>query len=93
MRCQNCNRKSAKKGVDDDQPPLPKKPKLDSVFKHSYPSIEITEMDEDDETHERNLGLLVKEASKPKNTRECFQLMSRTFKKRREWILNEVHPL
>ncbi len=64
-----------------------------SNSKHAYPSIDVSSMEEDDVSHERNLRLLTKEAAKPKMSQDCPHLIARTFKKRREWILNEPHPV
>ena len=93
VRCQNCNRKPMSIKSDDERPTHSKKPKIEPL-KHTYPSIEIVEFEEDEIAHDRNLTLLHKEIDKPKSKfLEISELMARTLKRRRNWILNEVRPI
>jgi len=69
-----------------------KKAKLEQE-RHTYPSLALSDM-EDDTANERNVALIKQEMSKPKpSTVSITSLMSRTFPRRRQWILDEIKPV
>jgi len=87
------NRKAKDVKVEDDGGAgRAKKLKMDQE-KHSYPSLTMPEV-EDDIANERNVALLKQESAKPKPTASnVIPLMTRTFQRRRQWILDEAKPV
>ena len=74
-RTQNVNKRTRS---DDGAPPR-KRQKASNNAHHFYPQA-IPETADDDESHERNFGLLKDELSKVKPSSEVLkQLMSRTY--------------
>jgi len=77
---------------DDGGAGRAKKLKMDQE-KHSYPSLTMPEV-EDDIANECNVALLKQESAKPKPTASnVIPLMTRTFQRRRQWILDEAKPI
>lgn len=87
VRCQNCNR--VPPGSSKDDTPAPKRSKAAAMNNHSYPSL-VGEP-EDETAHARNCSLLKTELGKARPDRESvFNLMERTFIRRRQWILSNL---
>ncbi len=77
---------------EEDESGCVKKPKLDQE-KRTYPSLTLPDM-EDDTANERNIALLKQESAKPKpSTGNIVALMTHTFPRRRQWILDECKPV
>ncbi len=87
MKCQNINRKPTV-GSSAKRPKMA----IESKAHHNYPTVEGSE--EDDIAHERNLAQLKKSLKNSKPNHEVLrELMSRTFIRRRTYIIDEKKPV
>lgn len=93
-RCQNVNRKTKDAGreekMETDTPSTPSKRSKVDPGHHSYPSLMLN-FSEDETAHSRNVSLLKQEFTKHKpHIQSITSLMTRTFARRRQWILDDV---
>lgn len=92
-RCQNVNRKTKDVGREErmelDTPSTPSKRGKVDFGHHSYSTLTLEA--EDETSHRRNVILLKQEIGKAKpHIQSITSLMTRTFARRRQWILNDI---
>ena len=76
------------KSSSDSGSPLKKKTKIETLIKHKYPEMALSDV-----SIERNLQLLKEESLKSKPSHESMKtLMARSYSVRREALLDSKYP-